>query len=67
VSGWHRDIIAGPLPTRAAAEAHAAANPLQPLSMAHGPVVPLSWTISEEPIEHRENAAFSRSQPGDFQ
>jgi hypothetical protein len=55
VSGWHRDLVAGPLPTRSSAEAHAAANPLQPLSMAHGPVVPLAWTISEEPIEHREN------------
>jgi hypothetical protein len=55
VSGWHRDLVAGPLPTRAAAEAHAAANPLQPLHTAHGPVVPLEWHIREESIEHREN------------
>jgi hypothetical protein len=54
-SEWHRDLIAGPLPTRAAAEIHAAANPLQPLNMAHGPVVLLAWEITEEPIEHREN------------
>lgn len=55
VSGWHRELIAGPLPTKAAAEAHSAANPLQPIQMAHGPVVPLQWHIREESIEHREN------------
>jgi hypothetical protein len=55
VSGWHRELIAGPLPTRTAAEAHAAAHPLQPLNMAHGPNVPLAWHITEDSIENREN------------
>jgi hypothetical protein len=55
VSGWHRELVAGPLPTRAAADAHAAANPLSPLNMAHGPIVPLAWSIKEDSIEHREN------------
>jgi hypothetical protein len=52
-SGWHRDDAAGPLPTTAAAEAHAAAHPLQPLHV-NGKTVPVSWRITEERIEHRE-------------
>jgi hypothetical protein len=55
VSGWHRDIIAGPLPTRAAAESHAAAHPLAPLNFPNGTAVPLEWRITEDDIEHREN------------
>lgn len=58
-SPWHRDDHAGPLPTRAAAEAHAAARPLSPLSISApdgtARLVPLVWKIDEEKIEHREN------------
>jgi len=53
-SPWHDDAAAGPLPTRAAAEAHAAANHVGPINV-HGTVVPIEWHIREEQIEHREN------------
>lgn len=53
-SPWHDDAAAGPLPTRAAAEAHAAANQVGPINV-HGTVVPIEWHICEEQIEHREN------------
>jgi hypothetical protein len=58
-SPWHYDDHAGPFPTRAAAEAHAAARPLAALSITQpdgaAQVVPLVWRIAEEKIEHREN------------
>jgi pyruvate/2-oxoglutarate dehydrogenase complex dihydrolipoamide acyltransferase (E2) component len=58
-SPWHFDDKAGPLPTRAAAEAHAAARPLEPLSITAPDgttrLVPLVWQIDEDKIEHREN------------
>jgi hypothetical protein len=58
-SPWHFDDKAGPLPTRAAAEAHAAARPLEPLSITAPDgttrLVPLVWKIDEDRIEHREN------------
>lgn len=53
-SHWHDDKAAGPLPTQAAAEAHAAANPIGPVTVGDK-VVPIEWRIEEEPIEHREN------------
>ena len=57
-SPWHFDDKAGPLPTRAAAEAHAAARPLEPLSITApdgtAQLVPLVWKIDEDRIEHRE-------------
>jgi len=57
-SPWHSEDHAGPFPTRAAAEAHAAARPLEALSITQpdGPeqIVPLVWRIAEEKIEHRE-------------
>lgn len=52
-SPWHDDAAAGPVPTRAAAEAHAAANPLGPITVGDR-VVPIAWRIHEEAIEHRE-------------
>lgn len=57
-SPWHDEHAAGPLPTLAAAEAHAAARPLAPLSITcddgTAKLVPLVWHIREEKIEHRE-------------
>lgn len=57
-SPWHYDDHAGPFPTRAAAEAHAAGRPLEALSITppdgSARVVPLVWRITEEKIEHRE-------------
>jgi hypothetical protein len=53
-SPWHDEHAAGPLPTRAAAEAHAAGITLTPGNVG-GTVIPFAWRISEEPIEHREN------------
>lgn len=53
-SPWHDDAAAGPLPTRAAAEAHAAANPIGPVTVGDK-VVTIEWRIREESIEHREN------------
>jgi hypothetical protein len=52
-SPWHDEQAAGPLPTKEAAEAHAAARPLAPISV-DGKLVPLVWRITEEQIEHRE-------------
>jgi hypothetical protein len=58
-SHWHSDDKAGPLPTRAAAEAHAAARPLDPVGLTgrdgSPQLVPIVWSIDEEKIEHREN------------
>lgn len=53
-SPWHDSDKAGPLPTRAAAEAHAAGITLDPI-MVDGKLVPIVWQISEDQIEHREN------------
>lgn len=57
-SPWNHDDHAGPFTTRAAAEAHAAARPLDPVSITQpdgsAKVVPLVWRITEEKIEHRE-------------
>lgn len=53
-SPWHDDAAAGPLPTRAAADAHAAAHVLEPITVGDR-VVPIEWSIREESIEHREN------------
>jgi hypothetical protein len=53
-SPWHSDNHAGPLPTRAAAEAHAAGIPLQPIAV-DGKLIPIVWHVREEKIEHREN------------
>jgi hypothetical protein len=51
-SPW-RDYNNGPFPTKAAAEAHAAARPLPPIEVGET-LVPMSWRITEERIEHRE-------------
>jgi hypothetical protein len=52
-SPWHREHDGGPFVTRAAAVAHASAT--VPAIIVDGTPVPLEWSISEDPIEHREN------------
>ena len=58
-SPYHFDDKAGPLPTRAAAEAHAAGRPLELLNITAPDgttqTVPITWKIDEDKIEHREN------------
>lgn len=58
-SPFHSGDEAGPFPTRAAAEAHAAASPVSSLVVRSGrdgseQIVPLAWRIREDRIEHRE-------------
>lgn len=58
-SPFHSGDQAGPFPTRAAAEAHAAASPVSSLVVRSGrdgseQIVPLAWQIREDRIEHRE-------------
>lgn len=58
-SPFHSGDEAGPFPTRAAAEAHAAASPVSSLVVRSSrdgseQIVPLTWQIREDRIEHRE-------------
>jgi hypothetical protein len=52
-SPWHREHDGGPFLTRAAAVAHAAES--VPAMVVNGDSVPLEWSVTEDPIEHREN------------
>lgn len=60
-SGWHHDERRE-FDERAAAEAYAAATPIDPpeLRFAGGSVIPLKWDIREEDCEHREKWSMGK-------